>query len=223
MTQFDFKAQKIHKYAALWPLANIESLTEDIRKHGQLKLIELFMGEVIDGRCRLKACEILRITPLFVDKTRFLKTDDDVLEYVKSMNNRRNLTTGQKAAVAYNLFQVTKKKYETIAKAYDGVSKTMEISSRNIQYVEEILKKNWAVFQEVFEGKLKIQPALTKIKCETVVNKRRESKMRANFELEIFFEPLACEKDRYGIPLDEDLLEKLKEFEGKTVRVKMVC
>lgn len=76
--------------------AQYQSLKDDIRKRGLLDAIELFDGQVIDGRSRLRACDELGIEPRFVD----IATKSPV-GYVISKNlHRRHLDANQRAHIA---------------------------------------------------------------------------------------------------------------------------
>ncbi len=88
----------VHPAADIFPMeeSTISSLAEDIRKHGQQVPLDIWKGQLLDGRRRLRACEIAGISP----RMRDVETDDPV-SYVLSTNlHRRQLTPSQKAMVA---------------------------------------------------------------------------------------------------------------------------
>lgn len=92
---------KIHPAAELFPMMSHEdlwNLAEDIKKNGLLEPVILYHGEVLDGRNRLKACELAEVDPQFAE------VNGDVpspTQYVFSKNlNRRHLTVNQKAMIA---------------------------------------------------------------------------------------------------------------------------
>ena len=91
-----------HKLAGLVPMASEAeqaSLTADIIANGLRDPVVLWRGEIVDGRCRQKAC-------LLANKPIMAKDLDDDLEeadvriFVKSVNTRRNLTITQKVMSA---------------------------------------------------------------------------------------------------------------------------
>lgn len=89
---------EIHEAANLFPLdeENLQALADDISENGQQVPIELLDGKVIDGRRRLRACELAGVKPM----TRVIQTSDPVA-YVLSLNlHRRHLTPSQLAMVA---------------------------------------------------------------------------------------------------------------------------
>lgn len=93
-----------HPAAAIFPLMDgieLNALVDDIRSHGLFEPIVLLEGRVLDGRNRLRACEIAGVTPSFVE---WRENGATPIEWVVSHNlHRRHLTTGQKAALALDL------------------------------------------------------------------------------------------------------------------------
>ena len=86
---------EIHEAAELFPLdeETIPELAENIKRHGLLSPILLLDGKVLDGRRRLRACELAGVQPAFEHVV-----TDDPLAYSWSLNGtRRHLTTSQKA------------------------------------------------------------------------------------------------------------------------------
>jgi ParB-like chromosome segregation protein Spo0J len=93
-------ALKVHPAADLFPMMGETELAElaaDIAASGQREPIAITpKDEVLDGRNRLAACKIAKVTPI----TKLVETDDPVA-YVVSLNvKRRNLTVGQRAIAA---------------------------------------------------------------------------------------------------------------------------
>lgn len=93
-----------HPAAALFPLMDdvaLAALADDIRAHGLRDPIETLNGELLDGRNRLRACDLAGVTPRFVEAT---LNGESPTEYVVSRNlHRRHLTTAQRAALAVDL------------------------------------------------------------------------------------------------------------------------
>ena len=59
---------EVHPAAGLFPLLEgdeLQDLAEDIRKNGLDQSIVLHEGKVLDGRNRLRACEIAGVEPRF--------------------------------------------------------------------------------------------------------------------------------------------------------------
>jgi site-specific DNA-methyltransferase (adenine-specific) len=94
-------APKVHSAALRMPAMSEDEFTAlcvDIQENGQLVPIELYKGQIIDGRHRQKACEKLGIEPEYIE------TDLEGLTpeaYVLALNlKRRHLTPSQIAAFA---------------------------------------------------------------------------------------------------------------------------
>ena len=90
------------------PLANIfpqvegpefADLVADIREHGLYDPIVMFEDRVLDGRNRLRACEVAGVEPVFT-----VYTGDDPAAFVVKINlHRRHLDESQRAMVAVKL------------------------------------------------------------------------------------------------------------------------
>ncbi|HVA47499.1 MAG TPA: hypothetical protein VNH11_14105 [Pirellulales bacterium] len=94
------RALGVHPAAELFPLMRgpeFGLLVEDISEHGLREPIVICQGLVLDGRNRLRACEITKVEPRFVEW-------DGVgspLAFVLSRNlHRRHLNEGQRAVIA---------------------------------------------------------------------------------------------------------------------------
>jgi hypothetical protein len=60
------KALTFHPLANIFPLlegAEFDGLVADIKAHGQREPIALYEGQVLDGRNRLRACEMTGVAP----------------------------------------------------------------------------------------------------------------------------------------------------------------
>lgn len=94
------KTIEFHPTTAMFPMLDedeLQALAEDIQEFGLLQPIVLDGDErVLDGKNRLRACEIVGVAPIFV-------TYDGANPnaFVLSLNSRRrNLTKGQLAMIA---------------------------------------------------------------------------------------------------------------------------
>jgi hypothetical protein len=86
----------------IFPLMSTEESDQvrlDIEKYGYDKSypIVLYQGKILDGYNRYQICEILGVTPLFVE---FDGTDLKAMEFIMRSNSRRNLTSSQRAVIA---------------------------------------------------------------------------------------------------------------------------
>jgi hypothetical protein len=98
---------RVHPVAALFPMmsdAELEDLAADIKVNGLVLPITLgdwkengedITGGIIDGRNRLRACQIAEVDPKF---TQF--TGPDLVGFINACNlSRRNLSVGQMAMI----------------------------------------------------------------------------------------------------------------------------
>ena len=98
---------KIHPLANMVPMATSEeqkALQASIQANGQREDVVLYRGQIVDGRCRALACELLGISVKFKElphKTSIKK----ISKIVCDVNIRRNLTVSQKAIVAYREYK----------------------------------------------------------------------------------------------------------------------
>lgn len=90
----------IHRFAAMYPLMDDDrllALAEHIAEHGLIDPITLNTdGDLVDGRNRLRGCDIAGVEPRFVVVD--LPDDEAVAGYVQGRNSeRRDLSPGQHA------------------------------------------------------------------------------------------------------------------------------
>ena len=110
----------VHPAAELFPMLSAEKLADlgsDIAAHGLTDPITLYRDPqqgtmLLDGRNRLAACQQIGITPA----TCFYEGDDPIRLVISRNMKRRDLTNGQRAALAHRLLPL----YETEAKARQG-------------------------------------------------------------------------------------------------------
>lgn len=97
MTELEF-----HPIANTFPMFSKEKrdeLAEDIKLHGLLDPVWLYEGKILDGRNRYEACKSAGVKVT----TRKYEGDTPVAFVVSHNSKRRDLTKGQRAAVALNL------------------------------------------------------------------------------------------------------------------------
>lgn len=95
-----------HPLADLFPMVSdvdLQQLADDIALRGQEEPIVFYEGKVLDGRNRLKACELAGVEPLTMEYG-----GTDPLGFVLSHNlHRRHLTESQRAIVGANIVDWT--------------------------------------------------------------------------------------------------------------------
>jgi ParB-like chromosome segregation protein Spo0J len=87
-----------HEYAELFPMATdaeVQEIAADIQKRGLLCPIITLDGKVLDGRNRLRACEIAGVTPHFQKYS----GADPLADVVTWNLKRRHLTPSQQAGI----------------------------------------------------------------------------------------------------------------------------
>ncbi len=117
---------KAHPFAEAWPMLGEEELQElatDIAANGLRDSVVLFEGMVIDGRNRLRACEVAGVEPSF---TEFEGDDDEALAFVQSVNNARRHQSKGSLAASWALSMLTAGKRENGRWEY-GESRNSEI------------------------------------------------------------------------------------------------
>jgi ParB-like chromosome segregation protein Spo0J len=178
---------KKHKFN-IFPEAKDEDfkeLLEDIRANGfdETMPIITYQGDILDGWNRWRACEILGIKPSIVD---FDYGDSEALAYTLRTNKRRNMPSGQKAALAVEaeaIMEELKKEAEQRKRELSGTranpgevrqkiaepaehrrtdSKAAELFGTNRTYVQAAAKikaEAPEVFEKLKAGKTTMQEA----------------------------------------------------------------
>lgn len=94
-----------HPAALLMPTmsdAEFEALCDDIAEHGVLQPVVTYQGQILDGRHRIRACDLLGIDPPSIEYT-----GDDPAGFVISTNIvRRHLSAEQKRAAIEALLKL---------------------------------------------------------------------------------------------------------------------
>ena len=121
-------AYEVHPVADIFPMVegeSLQSMVEDIRANGLLEPIILQGNVILDGRNRLKACELAGVTP------RYREVDSSISpeQYILSHNlHRRHLTVQQRAIVAAKLANLAHGTNQ-FAKKEGGSLKKEEVSN----------------------------------------------------------------------------------------------
>jgi ParB-like chromosome segregation protein Spo0J len=104
---------------------DFKELLEDIRSNGydQTLPIITYQGDILDGWNRWRACQILNIKPPMLEFTG--DNDADALAYTLRTNKRRNMPSGQKAALAVEAEELMAKIRDDAAKNVGGRPKKL--------------------------------------------------------------------------------------------------
>ena len=173
-----------HPAAEIFPMMedkHIKELADDIRINGLREPITTFGGKVLDGRNRIKACEIADVEPEFVE----LPPDESPARYVWSKNlSRRHLSASQRSMAVFALQEILAKEaksrmsrggklsvrqgVEIIPPAEQGRTrdKLAEIAHVNPRYISDakaIQEKSPELASKVAAGEMKIPEAMRKL------------------------------------------------------------
>lgn len=172
-----------HPASELFPLmraAELAALADDIAAHGLDDPITLLDGAVLDGRNRLRACEIAGVEPQFVE---WSQNGSTPIEWVVSHNlKRRHLTIAQRAAIAFDLLpqleaeakerqrlsQGPGKKGSPIADDLSGRSdakaaEMVGVGRTAVATAKAVAKRNPAVLDAMRSGDLTVAEARRKV------------------------------------------------------------
>ncbi|MBC8106247.1 MAG: DNA modification methylase [Anaerolineae bacterium] len=169
---------KPHKFAEMLPMMSepeFESLKADIAANGQRDPIELFHGDILDGRNRYRAVLELKLRPI---TRKFKGTDADAIALVYSRANHRNMTDTQKACAAVNFLPhfedlaksrmseggKGKEPIPTHSQSRDLAGGLFGVSGRYVSDARVLFERNAKLFRECFEGKQVITRAIREVK-----------------------------------------------------------
>lgn len=111
-----------HKAAEIFPLmtgAEFDALVADIREHGQREPIITHQGQILDGRNRWRACELVGVEPVTIE----WDGDGTPEAFVVSMNlHRRHLNESQRGLIAARLANMKPGHVESQRKTGEGIS-----------------------------------------------------------------------------------------------------
>ena len=137
------------KLAGIVPMAlpsEQAALTEDILKNGLREPVVLWHGEIVDGRCRQKAC-ILAGKPIMAKDLDDNLTEEEVAIFVKSVNTRRNLTLTQKIIVGCK-----ESMNPTNTKTVAEIAKSWGVAETSIKNAKFIAKERPDLIEPLFNG-----------------------------------------------------------------------
>lgn len=165
---------RIHPAADIFPMVpddGLASLADSIKANGlrfPIVVREVPGGdgelerELIDGRNRLRACEIASVEPTF---TLFEGSNDDVLAFIVDMNlERRDLKKGQKAMALAILFPEAKRGMHSQFGIRTG--KQREVSKTRHSEARAVLAHSEALAFDVLHDRIPLDKALEQVKSE---------------------------------------------------------
>ncbi|EXI92797.1 MAG: hypothetical protein AW12_00277 [Candidatus Accumulibacter sp. BA-94] len=138
----------LHPAAEIFPEMDapaLAGLTADIAVNGQREPILLLDGQVIDGRCRLRACEQLGIEPLVRHLGATVVGDPYVLAVSLNLH-RRHLTESQRATVAARLETADRGRphkdanWHDLPVTRDDAAKLLNVGVRSVARAAKVLQ-----------------------------------------------------------------------------------
>lgn len=139
---------KIHPAAEAFPMLSgleLQSLAADIQTHGQREPIVVYRGELLDGRNRLRACEMIGVEPDVVHLDAEVHSAGGPVAFVVSRNlRRRHLDESQRAIVAAKLATLPKgaNQHASIeAPSQVDAAKMLNVGRASVQRAREVLDK----------------------------------------------------------------------------------
>jgi hypothetical protein len=167
----------IHPLADAFPMMvddELADLAADIKANGQIHpIIVDGDGAVVDGRNRLRACEIAGVEPTFAPLN-----GHDVAAFIVSANiTRRNLNKGQQAIGLALLYPDTEKggrgKKSEAVKSIE----TTGFSRSRLDQARSILRHSLDLAHQVRDGHQHFDQALAKVKDAEQFSKSREAQL----------------------------------------------
>lgn len=210
----DYKKHRLNIYPEMQP-DEFERLRTDIFTNGYdpKNPVWIFEGEIIDGWNRYRACQALGITPVF---RTFEGSTLDALQFLVRTNNRRDLNSSQRAAIAVeaedliavlkaeannrqlaNLKQGNKAPVQELIperanyeqnETRTQLAQTFNTNPRYVSDAARIKKENPKAFEAIKSG----QKVITQVKQEEKVKalKQAESEKTRTLTAEVKNEPL---------------------------------
>lgn len=165
-----------HPAAEIFPMMNeaeLQELADDIKATGQREPIVLFEGQVLDGRNRLRACELAGVEPLFTK----VESIGDPHAFVVTMNlRRRHLTESQRAMIAAKIATLSKgtNQHASIeAPSQSAAAEMLNVGRASVQRAREVVDHGTPELVSAVEhGEVKVAAAaeVAKLPKETQVH-----------------------------------------------------
>jgi len=166
---------KVHPLATIFPMMpdnELAELAEDIKANGLLSPIIVDDGGVlIEGRNRLRACQMAGVDPRFEELN-----GRDPISVIRSANLlRRNITKGQQAMAFAFLYPEPGKGGRGKKSAALNSAETAEFSSRRLNDARSILHHSDALAHDVVAGRMRFDEALERVEKAKQQSKSVES------------------------------------------------
>lgn len=159
---------KFHPLCELFPTLekdDLKELADDIRANGLQFPIITFEGQILDGRNRLRACELAKVAPRYE-----IYEGNDPLGKVISLNlTRRHLTIPQRALIGQSVATMRQGDYRkgpigpsSNLISLEEAAHRLNVSERSIKRARQLVNddKTGALVKAVRDGKMSLHAAL---------------------------------------------------------------
>lgn len=187
----------IHPVADIFPMLSeleLKELSDDIKENGLNDPIVIYEGTILDGRNRIRACEMACVEPRFRQYE-----GSNPAQFIVSTNlHRRQLTTGQKAVVAMGLEsyfteEARKRMLSTLkhgeekpapelipervrSDARDQAAALVGISGKTVSDAKRVERESPERFEKIKDGTLTVSRALGEARQEHLSKKTEAPK-----------------------------------------------
>jgi hypothetical protein len=164
---------EVHPLAAVFPMMTddeLQDLADDIRENGLLHPIVLDdAGVLIDGRNRLRACEIAGVAPTFA-----ALNGHDAAAFIVSANlERRNLTKGQQAVALAMIYPEPHSHPRGKMKGLE----TKQFDRSRLSQARAVLHHSRALAEDVLGHRTSLDQALKTVEEERRASQSTDAKM----------------------------------------------
>jgi ParB-like chromosome segregation protein Spo0J len=204
----------VHPVAALFPMLaddELEELAADIKANGlRFPIVRDKEGKtLIDGRNRLKACEIAGVKPTF----RNLDGEDPVAFIISANIARRNLNKGQQAILLARIFpEGSRARGKDVATTS---AETADVSGRRLRDAREIVRRGADLADQVLAKRMNFDEALE------AAQKRRKEAITREEKIERIKREAPELLDLASTSLDE-AVKKLEEKKAEAARFNLI-
>lgn len=147
--------------------AELEVLARDIESNGLVEPIVVYGDQILDGRNRLRACELADVDPEFRE---WEGDESDILPWIISKNlHRRHLDTSQRSMVAAKL--ATLEHGERQTGKFAGVptqgeaAELLNVSERSVRSAREVLTRGTPeLVDQVERGEVSVSAAAAQLR-----------------------------------------------------------
>ena len=155
---------EFHELCLLFPRCTDEELqllVSDIRENGLQTPITLYEGQILDGRNRYLACQMLNIEPDYVEFD-----GENPLPFVVSRNLcRRHLSESQRAMVAAAIIELQRKENGRSEVTVADAAKQLNVSERLVYQAANVLHEGTdADVEAIMSGAKKVGAVSAEIK-----------------------------------------------------------